>query len=99
ATRVRPTFPTRRSSDLRVRAIDDSPTGELVPRSDVSEQVVPRRHGWLLLGTSGRQDQPLLLRGPTEGAPHGRLMLATVVPAPTRSEEHTSELQSRENLV
>src|SRR5207249_11482232 len=67
-----PSFPTRRSSDLRVRA--------------VSEQR-RRRRGRLAEGTAGL---PPLLAGRRAGRPRQQLR---------QSEEHTSELQSRFDLV
>src|SRR5690606_41441938 len=61
-------FPTRRSSDLRVRGLDRL--------RDVRQCAHP--------DTADRLPRPL----------HGRLVVQF-----HRSEEHTSELQSRENLV
>src|SRR5207302_8601194 len=91
-------FPTRRSSDLRNR---------------VSVASVDATTGSLLL--AGRRVFPIVLSNgpPRDGnAPSGRNGLAEVRAAGVtfvrtgradwnapRSEEHTSELQSRENLV
>src|SRR6266700_5035797 len=41
----------------------------------------------------------LVMREEIPGCPAGRIILAHSPPLPFRSEEHTSELQSRENLV
>src|SRR5690606_41517864 len=78
-----PSFPTRRSSDL------PAARGHKTRRPDGR---VPRRHpaaaaGWARAGRRRPR------RGPPSASPAG------CAAWPSRSEEHTSELQSRENLV
>src|SRR5690606_41226810 len=92
--RLRP-FPTRRSSDLAAaappgveRSAAPPPTSAPLPAHGPSGRAAPALCSWY--GTS-----PLLFGvarsrgGPAPAPPTAR----------SRSEEHTSELQSRENLV
>src|SRR5690606_40367145 len=81
--RLLPAFPTRRSSDLP--PLRPHPRGREAARED---QEGPRRRPAAPRGAARRGDRARRRRG-------GRLNPAPV----TRSEEHTSELQSRENLV
>src|SRR5690606_41673751 len=90
APRHRPSFPTRRSSDLgviiaqrRKRGTSAAMRPELTPSRSRSPQLRPiqRRRGFC---------GPRLARYALDR--HSP-------PAHVRSEEHTSELQSRENLV
>src|SRR5690606_40895327 len=74
-----PSFPTRRSSDLRV-FLSHAPRPSDPPRV---------RHAAPAPDGRTARWAPTISRS-TRDAPH---------PARTRSEEHTSELQSRENLV
>src|SRR5690606_41863502 len=86
-----PTFPTRRSSDLA--------TGTEASQADQQGQpgraapLGPGRGRGLLDG--GLRSLFTDLRG---GFAHESFLMHQS-PAPGRSEEHTSELQSRENLV
>src|SRR5690606_41123452 len=81
-------FPTRRTSDLGVAPVADH---DLRPGRDdtptgpraLRARLVPDSPAGVVPALPGRQEQD------------GR----TVRPASARSEEHTSELQSRENLV
>src|SRR5690606_42011362 len=81
--RVLPSFPTRRSSDLR-QAPDPRSSG-----------AVP---GGLRLHRAGRL-RPELRRLPRPGVLRVPGAWLPGAGADRRSEEHTSELQSRENLV
>src|SRR5690606_40754263 len=77
-------FPTRRSSDLAARASRDSSTATARRRPHPSARGAP---------SSPTADRGTAVRTPPRPAGHiGRSSY-------TRSEEHTSELQSRENLV
>src|SRR5690606_42031644 len=88
--RSRPSFPTRRSSDLYRVALPDlrepAPEGEDIPLDIVYEDdallVVNKPSG--------------MATHPSAGHETGTLVNALIR---HRSEEHTSELQSRENLV
>src|SRR5690606_40011873 len=89
-----PSFPTRRSSDLDQRPdqLDADQMGPRVNRFQftflyVSEQIV-------LLFVRARS--PDFRSHRNRFPPEPRV---SAPPAPLRSEEHTSELQSRENLV
>src|SRR5690606_39932719 len=92
ASSVSPSFPTRRSSDLLGRqGVDErtvEPTARESPRHlariDAGEDDLDARAQHL--GREGR-------RGDAPEGKHRREARAA------RSEEHTSELQSRENLV
>src|SRR5690606_41919880 len=96
---IRHSFPTRRSSDLFCRS-DVSREFLDVPRVQrVATHVAPTRH-----------NQPLTLhhpnrasigpqRGPRRIHGDSRCPASRTSPSSPRSEEHTSELQSRENLV
>src|SRR5690606_42125788 len=93
-----PSFPTRRSSDLDVArtnfvAVD---LGHIaIPEWDVSRVGVFRRPQDHKTGREAREAASDCLRQPGRSAqpvcPGDRFL--------ARSEEHTSELQSRENLV
>src|SRR5690606_42139708 len=87
-----PSFPTRRSSDL---------AGMINPAQEVRDVVTATANGWLV----ERYQQDLLtaieaLDSPVEFVKTMKLIGSVKAPlGSTRSEEHTSELQSRENLV
>src|SRR5690606_41599422 len=94
-----PPFPTRRSSDLLGHTAAHSPMFVQPPKPSASccatiETTRPHRSGcpcgslprWVTLAAVKSIDEPF-----------GQA--ATHAPQPMRSEEHTSELQSRENLV
>src|SRR5690606_41432506 len=82
-------FPTRRSSDLPLVAIADAAGGDW-----------PARVRKACVAMTGARD-------PDDGAAEERILAdlyavwgdAPHLPTATRSEEHTSELQSRENIV
>src|SRR5690606_41953752 len=84
-----PSFPTRRSSDLPRQLL----VGQR--RSDPRRHPVRRR---LELSLQGRRCEPAIELGAGAAKP---LVDQRRLPSPfaARSEEHTSELQSRENLV
>src|SRR5690606_41594974 len=90
-------FPTRRSSDLRfASAVCELPGLAAISASTVSEPV-GRPCG--ADTTIDRADSAFLsrrTRGPTDPS---RMPQSSFLPTALRSEEHTSELQSRENLV
>src|SRR5690606_42121956 len=87
-------FPTRRSSDLPVKCTFPGSTRSSLPRKRLpSRRALPftiataltaKRYRIDSGGRSERRQEPFELRGET---------------VELRSEEHTSELQSRENLV
>src|SRR5439155_26389746 len=84
-------FPTRRSSDL----------GKGHAKRDVAEWMIPVLWPWKVVSLPMRGPRPTL-KG--EESLELRLMddisvPATVANGPMRSEEHTSELQSRGHLV
>src|SRR5690606_42160253 len=94
-----PYFPTRRSSDLN--------RGHVVEPLQVAIDLLPAERQQLL-GTTGALGQLLsvqhivagLLRQPACPGHGGRnIAPGQAAVARVRSEEHTSELQSRENLV
>src|SRR5690606_40903393 len=80
-------FPTRRSSDL--------PDGEV----DLGEHDLLAEHVPAGPGLAEAPQQPALLLGPGEAALGVEPLRVVGVELVARSEEHTSELQSRENLV
>src|SRR5690606_42078894 len=94
--RARRSVPTRRSSDLWC----------VLPGFT---QADPPRMGWIVpsrrtirtfLMIDGRDDTRCPLRFRYNGSIHASLGIFPLLPGSTpRSEEHTSELQSRENLV
>src|SRR5690606_39504369 len=96
--RTRHSFPTRRSSDLNRRELRDQEDVLSVGRRS-------RRSGRRLAQTSvtPRSVTSMFGRSKTELVPVGRKSRSVVRPPDEgdalRSEEHTSELQSRENLV
>src|SRR5690606_42125270 len=86
ATRRHPhSFPTRRSSDLEIMRANvcQSPSLNNVPSPRASIQTSTTS----AIGASTRVSTVMLSSAPMTG------------PSSFRSEEHTSELQSRENLV
>src|SRR5205085_8057440 len=86
-------FPTRRSSDLRVRDLALKPGKLRVVRGDCLPQAVLHRRSHrrvaLLLRLDHERGIVQLVVQPAEG----------LVGEVDRSEEHTSELQSQSNLV
>src|SRR5690606_41939996 len=74
-----PSFPTRRSSDLRFTSVPG--IAAAVPMATAQVPII----AWCSL--------------PIDSARTLRSMSAAAMALPLRSEEHTSELQSRENLV
>src|SRR5690606_41483297 len=86
-----PSFPTRRSSDLTAspHAIPSSPaiTAPLRPAQNISPQTPPAAPA---VHPAIARSTPRLSHPPAYRTPPA---------TPARSEEHTSELQSRENLV
>src|SRR5690606_41319450 len=84
-------FPTRRSSDLKGWAIATLPAAHALKDRTRSSSTISgcRRGGSSLPAVRGRSS-------PTRG---GRWEIACSPAIRSRSEEHTSELQSRENLV
>src|SRR5690606_41645753 len=80
-------FPTRRSSDLLLQAVQRD---AIVHRVEASRQVAH------LLRPSASPDHPGVLPNLRLEPPHHAL---DELGKAERSEEHTSELQSRENLV
>src|SRR5690606_41484662 len=88
--RGRPSFPTRRSSDLictEVQCIVFSRSRQIDPCHE--------SHYASIVGTS-QGGMPVEEGG---GLAHSGGCIATAATPDVRSEEHTSELQSRENLV
>src|SRR5690606_40270745 len=95
---VRPSFPTRRSSDLRLQlvlavagrvGVDVDAEGAGGPAVEHHGQVVDGAVAHVVLGGGGAAElQAVVERADVDHRAEGG-----------RSEEHTSELQSRENLV
>src|SRR5690606_41665014 len=81
-----PSFPTRRSSDLTRNRRQTPPS----PQNLKMPSKRPRNH------PRQKRRRPLLNPRPKKRL---RQLLKTPRRKPLRSEEHTSELQSRENLV
>src|SRR5690606_40315751 len=92
AQRLRPSFPTRRSSDLDHRAIDEGlvRTAQRVAKSNAATPWADELRS-LSEAVSADAAQLDAIRE-AAGIDGGTLKQL-------RSEEHTSELQSRENLV
>src|SRR5690606_40877977 len=95
-SRARSPFPTRRSSDLEdpVEPALEDRRHRVPPQRELEDDRV-RPEQLLLLGADVRGEGPGVegpprVGGDTQRARRGRA---------ERSEEHTSELQSRENLV
>src|SRR5690606_40921146 len=84
-------FPTRRSSDLSFSSSRSSCGASI--RRKRSSQWLPCRSVWYRKAC--RQSSPSRLRSACSGWPHATPSFGACL----RSEEHTSELQSRENLV
>src|SRR5690606_42098091 len=80
-------FPTRRSSDLLAWAF----AGSKLSSKSSACAAVPLTSA--AQGAARRISEPITVQGPS---PQDRTVAKTVR---VRSEEHTSELQSRENLV
>src|SRR5690606_40992577 len=90
ALRALPSFPTRRSSDLIARRRGIGREAEPIQPGRVEERARQRRQR----ERGGPRQQQRRGRQPEKGqSQHARQGDAV------RSEEHTSELQSRENLV
>src|SRR5690606_41701718 len=90
--------PTRRSSDLMARSLDDRPQqerigGAVCERAAMRAVLGTRRPGWV--ATHGQVQRKL---DPVCAEIHPFLVARRELVV-VRSEEHTSELQSRENLV
>src|SRR5690606_39961811 len=91
ASHVLQHFPTRRSSDLKPSAAGSNwfhSVGWHLPKSEINPYDQTTDTG-----------RPSPLRGPCLRAATGVHQNTTGDGRPQRSEEHTSELQSRENLV
>src|SRR5690606_41769838 len=73
------------------------PRALLSPPTRRSSDLEPRR--WHILRTLQRAFDALDLADVPGSAARVRALLAPALPGTSRSEEHTSELQSRENLV
>src|SRR5207253_9370211 len=84
-----PPFPTRRSSDLAVLLVLATPLA--------AQQQAPPPKPWFLYLRDGGQSPLYLFASYSFGVP--TVMIGTLVDTPHRSEEHTSELQSRGHLV
>src|SRR5690606_41659254 len=88
-------FPTRRSSDLVLR-----PLSARIALTVLFIVAVLVAFGPALAPADPlAQDTAQLLQGPSTAHPLGTDALGRDVLSRLRSEEHTSELQSRENLV
>src|SRR5690606_41785221 len=96
APRRPPSFPTRRSSDLSATLENlEAVSGALaLQRRDLSELVVAARASAQELEATLRAT-----RGAVEGLDRELVSELPALVEKLRSEEHTSELQSRENLV
>src|SRR5690606_40037615 len=87
-----PPFPTRRSSDLPTQALHRELREELGVTVELGDELVGPDHGtWII---TDRHVMRLWFARITAGEP-----LPLVEHDELRSEEHTSELQSREKLV
>src|SRR5690606_40771641 len=82
-----PSFPTRRSSDLATNDVVWMPTIDATLRMSMVYKI-----NLTILVTKSRNDKSTLRRS-------NRLRITRNINRINRSEEHTSELQSRENLV
>src|SRR5690606_41726228 len=89
-------FPTRRSSDLKIQ-LDDPDHANTVMTLDELKTVLTNAQSE---AQSSDKQLSVLING-SESRPYGEVMqlMSTLQDAGLRSEEHTSELQSRENLV
>src|SRR5690606_41954365 len=94
-TRDLPSFPTRRSSDLYSANRSLVSPSTLMPAAILS---LPLMLNWLA-GASGSLGTSINPPPPPQAASHRLLSNITTGRTCDRSEEHTSELQSRENLV
>src|SRR5690606_40231886 len=90
--RALPSFPTRRSSDLLGGVLGWGVDEPDPPHPEPELAAAPRA-----VGVEGAPVGVLQLLGPAVGVPCQPVVLDEA--ADCRSEEHTSELQSRENLV
>src|SRR5690606_40252219 len=95
APRVRRSCPTRRASDLKTGALTECACrlGALIGEADEEVVEALSRYGRLVGRAFQITDDLLDVCG------HQRLAGKTLGSDLRRSEEHTSELQSRENLV
>src|SRR5690606_41968711 len=99
ALRLLPSFPTRRSSDLQdllaacAEQCQQAVRGNLRERLGMIEVVAVLRAFALLAFDDACPDHAI------RREPRPQLADERGIFAPARSEEHTSELQSRENLV
>src|SRR5690606_39469226 len=92
-----PPCPTRRSSDLAParRTVPARPEGPWARPRPEDREGPPRPEGWWARAPPADQEAPARPEGR-----EGRAARAVLPDRPDpRSEEHTSELQSRENLV
>src|SRR5690606_40426777 len=97
--RVVPSCPTRRSSDLGAVVDDGKGTHpHLAVRFSYSPLAKGQHNAQLNVDYNGSSRAQLPLYGEADFYATAALS-ATADGKPTRSEEHTSELQSRENLV
>src|SRR5207237_10100936 len=93
-----PSFPTRRSSDLRVSVRPVELYSVEIWRGGVRQTVVPVSKPEI---TIGRGSKSVSVDLPIKGDPEVSRVHAVLTrdPAGKRSEEHTSELQSHLNIV
>src|SRR5690606_39808709 len=90
-------FPTRRSSDLVMQAMSDTETPQGVLATLPLPDVRPPEDFAFALVSDAVSDPGNL--GTIMRAAAAAAVPLLIVASGTRSEEHTSELQSRENLV
>src|SRR5690606_40570407 len=95
ALRHLPSFPTRRSSDLDIEIAGDHQRTLLQPNRDLLLQVVE-----ILAAAFHRMPEDVRRARSRGQRMYSEQVEAVSLPIKARrSEEHTSELQSRENLV
>src|SRR5690606_41695208 len=94
--RVLPSFPTRRSSDLRFEFAEDAMLAAIERRSDLGDERRSRSQLRDVLQHDLLVQCRQVAKNLAIGLDDHDLALDFLL---LRSEEHTSELQSRENLV
>src|SRR5207247_11161504 len=92
--RALPAFPTRRSSDLNIRAMCHTAHARLVAREDQVGDV-----DRAVLHLDGDTEIALIAANISSRPAGNASFLACIFQSLSRSEEHTSELQSRVDLV